>query len=192
MAQLNSFALFFGAVYPTESVVRNTAPTYGDPINVLNGLFICPGGGGGGTSPIYNSPAELIRWSIVDDGLGSNPGDGSAWPVFVGHMPDEPDNAICVYDTAGTPDGRVQRGGETIEHPGWQVRVRSVDHPTGWPKITNIRNHLDSVNRQGVVIDTYSYTIQAVTLTGGIQSLGQEPDGTRRNNYTINGIITTS
>jgi hypothetical protein len=144
------------------------------------------------TTLINNSSAELIRWSIVDGGLGTNPSSGSAWPVFVGHMPDEPDNAICVYDTTGTIDGRVQSNGETIEHPGWQVRVRATDHPTGYPKIANIRNHLDAVLRQGVVINTFSYTIQAITLTGGVQSLGQEPDGTRRNNYTINGIITTN
>lgn len=191
MALQNSFATFFGAVYPSVSDVRSTAPVYGDPINVFTGLYICQAGGGG-TSPIYNSPAELVRWSIANDGLGSYPSEGDVWPVFVGHMPDEPDNCICVYDTTGTVDGRLQQDGKSIEHPGIQVRVRAIDHPTGYPKITNIRNHLDSVLRQGVVIGVYQYTIQAITLTGGVQTLGQEPDGERRVNFTINGILTHS
>lgn len=189
MALQNSFATFFGAVYPAENTVLSTAPVYGDAINVLNGTYAVSGGGG--TSPIYNSPAELIRQSVVMDGLGTNPSDGGAWPVFVGHMPDEPANCICVYDTTGNIDGRISTG-KTIEHPGVQVRVRAIDHPTGYPKITNIRNHLDSILRQGIVIGEYSYTIQAVTIIGGIQALGQEPDGERRNNFTINGILTHS
>jgi len=44
MAVVNSFALFAGATYPAESNVINTAPTYGDAINVLNGS-LTPGGG---------------------------------------------------------------------------------------------------------------------------------------------------
>lgn len=43
MAIINSFAKFAGATYPAESDVLNTAPTYGDDINVLNGTYV-PGG----------------------------------------------------------------------------------------------------------------------------------------------------
>ena len=35
MAVVNSFAKFAGATYPAESDVLNTAPTYGDGVNVL-------------------------------------------------------------------------------------------------------------------------------------------------------------
>ena len=41
----NSFATFFGAVYPAESDVLDTAPQYGDSENVLNGSYD-PGGAG--------------------------------------------------------------------------------------------------------------------------------------------------
>jgi hypothetical protein len=44
MAVVNSFAKFASAVYPAESYVANTAPTYGDGINILNGT-LTPGGG---------------------------------------------------------------------------------------------------------------------------------------------------
>lgn len=39
MAQQNSFATFFGAIYPAESDVVNTAPQYGDAINTLAGTL---------------------------------------------------------------------------------------------------------------------------------------------------------
>ena len=44
MAVINSFAKFASANYPAESNVINTAPTYGDGINILNGT-LTPGGG---------------------------------------------------------------------------------------------------------------------------------------------------
>ena len=44
MAIINSFAVFYGANYPLESNVLNTAPTYGDAINVLNGTYVAGGG----------------------------------------------------------------------------------------------------------------------------------------------------
>lgn len=46
MAEQNSFAKFFGAIYPSEATVINSAPTYGDAINVLQGTYN-PGSGGG-------------------------------------------------------------------------------------------------------------------------------------------------
>ena len=43
MAVTNSFATFYGASYPLESDVLQTAPTYGDSINVFNGTFVPTG-----------------------------------------------------------------------------------------------------------------------------------------------------
>lgn len=45
MALQNSFATFFGAIYPAVGNVINTAPTYGDAVNVLNGTLTTGGGG---------------------------------------------------------------------------------------------------------------------------------------------------
>lgn len=44
MAVKNSFATFFNAEYPAIGNVINTAPTYGDAINVLNGTLTTGGG----------------------------------------------------------------------------------------------------------------------------------------------------
>ena len=45
MAVMNSFARFFGANYPLEQNVLNTAPTYGDSQNILSGSYDPAGGG---------------------------------------------------------------------------------------------------------------------------------------------------
>lgn len=45
MALQNSFATFFGADYPATGNVINTAPTYGDAVNVLTGTLTTGGGG---------------------------------------------------------------------------------------------------------------------------------------------------
>lgn len=58
MAIINSFAVFNGANYPLESDVLDTAPTYGDSINILNGTFSA---GGGGNVPA----ADDVRDGIV-------------------------------------------------------------------------------------------------------------------------------
>jgi len=44
MALQNSFATFFGAIYPAEGNVINTAPAYGDAINALQGTLSTGGG----------------------------------------------------------------------------------------------------------------------------------------------------
>lgn len=137
-----------------------------------------------------NTAAELLRQSLVTATIGTLPSADAAWPIFVNHMPDTPDNAICVYDTAGTTDGRNQRTGATIDHPGFQVKVRSKDHPTGYPKIKAIAAHLDSIKREQVAVSGDDYTIHAATRRGTILPLGQEPDKKRRDAFTVNGITT--
>lgn len=44
MALKNSFATFFGAIYPDTADVIDTAPTYGDAINTLGGTLQCQTG----------------------------------------------------------------------------------------------------------------------------------------------------
>lgn len=44
MALKNSFATFYGAIYPAVGNVINTAPVYGDAINVLQGTLSTGGG----------------------------------------------------------------------------------------------------------------------------------------------------
>ncbi len=127
---------------------------------------------------------------VFPDPVIPNPALYTKYPVFVGSMPDSPDNAVCVYDTEGFKDGRDMRNKQSIIHPGYQVRVRGLDHPTGYAKIRDIQRLLDTLGSFVVVIDGTRYTIAAITQVSGILSLGEEPEAKRRNGFTFNGTIT--
>lgn len=138
------------------------------------------------------SPATILAEALIQSGLVSRPSSAAApiWPVFVSHMPDTPDNAVCVYDTSGNRDGRIMRTGENIDKPGWQIRVRATGYPLAYNKILSLSRYVGTVRNLGVVINGETYTIYSVTKTGTPLSLGQEPDVKRRDAVTLNGIIT--
>ncbi len=142
-----------------------------------------------------NSPAEIIRAALVVLAAGTRPGAATpptppVWPIYVGHMPNDPDNAVCIHDTAGRPDGRIMRGGETIQKPGWMVHVRGLDHPTAYARIDLIRRTMDGIRNFVVAVDGNRYSIESITQLGGILSLGQEPEVTCRDGFTLNGTVT--
>lgn len=144
------------------------------------------------SSTMLNSPAEILRASLIAGALGVliSTSPTGAWPIFVGHMPDTPDNVMCVYDTAGIKDGRLMRTGKTIKHFGWQVRVRATEYDDGFVKIAMVADYLDTVLRETVVISSVTYVIQSVTQTSGPFSIGQESEAKRRENFTLNGTMT--
>jgi hypothetical protein len=139
-----------------------------------------------------NSAAEIIRSAIVAEGLGVliSVSPSGEWPVFAAHLPDSLDNAICVYDTPGVREGRIQETGKSVGKPGWQVRVRSVDYADGIAKIGAIADYFDTVLRLPVEVGAFDYVIQAITQTGTILPLGQNNDEKRRYHFTLNGTIT--
>jgi len=139
-----------------------------------------------------HTPAEVLRASFVAAGLGvlRSQQEAGAWPIYVGHMPDDPDAAVCLYDTSGRMDGRVPD--ETITKPGFQLRVRAGDHRTAYTRIQALQQHLDTIYRRTVAVGGDSYIIQAVRQTSTVLALGREPGGERRTLFTLNGTITYS
>ncbi len=139
-----------------------------------------------------HTPAEVLRASLVAGAVGvlRSATPAGAWPVFVGHEPGTPDSVITVYDTAGIREGRMQKTGDSIGKPGWQVRVRALGHRVAYARMKLIAEHLDGILRETVAIDGDSYIIAAVKQTGTVLPLGQEPDGKRRDLFTLNGTIT--
>lgn len=140
------------------------------------------------------SPADVLRSALIQGGVGVLPSGTTpprvpTWPVYAGHLPDAPDNAMCCYDTAGKKDGRVMAG-ETITHPGWQIRIRTMDARTGWVKAREVQRFLDGIKNLSISINGDAYEIKAVTQTGTPLALGPEPDKTRRESITINGTMT--
>lgn len=138
-------------------------------------------------------PSEVLQHALAKAGYGvlrSQKPQG-AWPVHAEHLPTAPDNAICVYTTAGIKDGR-RMGGVTDRHQGWQIRIRAVDLRTALVKAAEIEAWLDTVLRLPVTVADRDYTIQAVTQTTGVTPLGQEPTGQRRDEVVLNGLISFS
>lgn len=137
-----------------------------------------------------NSPAEILRAYLVAAGLAQLPtSPNPTWPAFVGNFAPTPDQAMCVYDTSGRLEGRIQATGETIEKTGWQVRARAVAYQTGWQKLDLIRTNFVTVQRDIVNIGVKSYLVHAITITSPIISLGQE-EGKTRTSFTLNGLLT--
>ncbi len=82
------------------------------------------------------TPAEVFREAINEKCVELG------YKVFVYHMPDKPDNAVCVHDTQfGRLEERRMRTGEVDSFPVVRVVVRGLDHtasevlPTLWTEV---------------------------------------------------------
>lgn len=136
--------------------------------------------------------ADIIRKLLIDLELGSS-APPTAWPVYVAFLPNEIDNVISCYDTAGTSDGRLMKDGKRIEHPGVQIRVRSLKYLGGWQKVQTIAEALDAQKNTIVTVGSDSFTLKNISRTGAILPMGVDPeDDRKRFNFTVNAILTVS
>lgn len=124
---------------------------------------------------LYHTPADIVAQLIADLGLADIEPAGTpitGWTVFPLHMPESPDQAIQVKDTAGRVHNRVHVTGIAGEHYGIQILARSAQDPaTPYKRIKLILEYFDSqVNRDLVVLDdsgtNRTYRVNAVTRTG--------------------------
>ena len=136
-----------------------------------------------------HSPAMIVRQLLLSLGLGAT---SSTWTVFVAALPESPDEAICVYDVAGRPVGRLMVDGTRIIHPGITVRVRGREYPATWNKANDIALAFDSVWRTVVAMSaTESYLVLNISRAGSILPLGvEEEGGRRRHDLTVNAMLT--
>jgi len=130
---------------------------------------------------LYHTPAEIIAQMFVDLGLADYPEDDglTGWVVYPMHLPETPDEAILISDTAGRLHRRMHVSGITGEHYGIQILVRSPEDPaTPYKKVKSILHYLDTeVNRELVTISGHTYRVNAVTRTSGALPAGR--DGAR-------------
>jgi hypothetical protein len=83
--------------------------------------------------------------------------------------------------------------GEREEYPGFQVRVRSLDHPTGALKANQIADALDTAVRlTNVAISTYTYLVYCVSRTGNVLAGGKESPTSKRKLFFVNGVVRLS
>ena len=138
---------------------------------------------------LAHSPADVVRYCLIDLGLGTLLTDDDSWPMTVTQEVEDPDNAITLFDTSSIKQGRIASG-EIQEHEGFQVRVRATDHATGHAKINAIKEALDkSIHNVGVTIGSTTYIIYSVSRRGGIFYLGQDISSSKRVLFTINAVI---
>jgi hypothetical protein len=64
--------------------------------------------------------------------------------IFLGLMPDQPDNCIALFEYAGSPPDLHWDG----EYPGLQVRVRNKSYATARTKIGEVMEKLHGLHEQ--------------------------------------------
>lgn len=141
---------------------------------------------------LTHSPADVLRWTLIGLGVGTNPVLEGSWPINVSSEPDDPDNLITLIDTSGVFDGRIMQTGEKVEFYGVSIQVRAIDHVTAWPKVEALKRALDeSVHNYLVIVGSTDYSVHAVTRQSGPIALGREP-GSNRLKFSMNVLVSLS
>lgn len=136
---------------------------------------------------LTHSPADILRYMLIDLGLGTLPTDAGSWPVFATFEADTPDNAITTYNEAPIHLGRSQISGLVYERYGMQIAVRAVDNNTGWNKIYTIAATLDqSVYEYHISISSSTYTVHSCSRSSGPIDAGKGKPVSKRNLFTLN------
>lgn len=111
-----------------------------------------------------SSPADVIRYLLIAEGLGTLPGAGGAWPIFVGEEPSTPDNAVTLTDKDGKGDGRDSVTGQQWEHPGVEVKIRGIDHPTAYAKAAALALAIDqSIYQEAITVGGDAWIVQQIS-----------------------------
>ena len=140
---------------------------------------------------LLHSPADVTRHLLISLGLGTDPDDGGAWPVYATSEPDLPDNALTIYDTVGTSDGRSMIDGELYQHYGIQVKIRAATHSGGgYGKADAIRTALaETVYDETVHVGDSTYLVHCYSRIGEVLTLGKETPTSKRSLFSINAIV---
>jgi hypothetical protein len=107
---------------------------------------------------------------------------------FVSSRPDEPDQLVCLYDVAGSVQGRRMADGRLLIHAGLSVIVRAADY-TGYALANAVASALDGVRRQDVEMpDGTAHHVQSVYRTSTVVALGEEA-GKRRQLWSFSARV---
>jgi hypothetical protein len=138
---------------------------------------------------VTHSPADVVRWALVQAGLLADPAAGTVWPGYYPSAPDRPDDVAVLSDQAGYDGYRVQLTGEQEQYNGFQVWLRCADPVAGRSKMDAINDWMwTTVYDLTVVIGSSSYLIQSFTHIGDVLPIGREQT-TDRYLYTLNAML---
>ena len=138
---------------------------------------------------LTHSPAKIVQQLLINNGLGTAPVAGDAWPVYVSSEPDLPDQVITVSNGVDQIVGFSQPDRQCEEFHGIQIRVRGLNNSDTHTKIHEIAIALDQdIYRQEVVIDSSTYCVHSINRTSGPFDLGKNVPNSRRSLFTVNGL----
>ena len=104
--------------------------------------------------------------------------------IFLGDLPDTPDNCIALYQSGGQDAVHSLGAGvdETHETPTFQVRIRNTSYATANTQAESVKDILDGLVNQTINSNLYI----SIFMQGDINSLGR--DDRNRINLTVNFV----
>lgn len=138
---------------------------------------------------LAHSPADVLRWAMISEELGTNPTSSQNWPIFCQQEPNNPDAVITTFDTQGVKNARQHKIGRTFEHHGVSIKIRAADGPTSYAKARTICLALDYLTcPKTVTINSHAYAIYNVSRKGDAIPLGRL-DNSSRFTHSINVLV---
>ena len=101
--------------------------------------------------------------------------------VYLGDIPDTPDNCLSIFNTGGQPT-EYKLDGVSYEKPTFQIRARNTSYATAEDELNQVKDALNDVSEQTINSTTY----MAFYITSDIFTLGK--DDRERTNLTINFV----
>ena len=141
------------------------------------------------SGPLNHSPADIVRHLLKNEGYGTLPEEREDWPLNISMEPDKPDNCITLYDTQGRDFGFTAPDRERQVMEGIQIKVRAIDHPTGFTKANALAIAIDRISEEVLMIDATQYIIHRIRRTSDVLVLGQEKPQSNRHLFTINAVV---
>lgn len=138
---------------------------------------------------IQHSPSQIIAAYLIQAGVFSTPGAIKEWNLFSNSMPKIPIELGATYNFMGIMDGREQGTGRTVEHPGFQVMLRTQQDDRASIKANQVFAALDAVRNTQITVGDVTYNLTAAHRTSPLLPVKEEEGGGRLL-FVINGILT--
>jgi hypothetical protein len=130
------------------------------------------------------SPAAIFGAALVEAGVVSSYGFGSDWPIFISFIPDEPDNAVVIFDTTPVNERRVHQGSFRRQY-GLQLLIRAENAVDGRTKAGELYEEIITIRNRDLTVNGDDYRIKSAHYTTGIIHIPQLDDR-RRHFFSMN------
>ena len=138
---------------------------------------------------LTHQTADIIRQLLIDEGLGTTPSDGSAWPIYVSQEVNTPDSTITILGTTDIQQGRLQITGEIQRSHGFQITIRADTFPNAQAKANAIGVALEtSVRNTSLTISASNYKVFSVSILNGPRPIGKATPTSKNDLFTINAV----